>query len=239
MGAVRITRRALIACAAGIPFANAQTRKLKIVVTGGHPGDPEYGCGGTVARYTAAGHDVVLFYLNKGEKSCPDPKPEANVRVGEARKACEILRARPKFAPQCDAHAIVDRAHYDEFRDLLAAEKPDVVFTHWPVDNNADHRAIANLTYDAWNKLGRGFSFYYYEVSDGADTQMFTPTNYVDIAQVESVKRAACYAHASQSPDRFYALQTEVARFRGIESGFNLAEAFVRHARSRGELLPA
>ncbi len=25
-------------------------RKLKIIVTGGHPGDPEYGCGGTVSR---------------------------------------------------------------------------------------------------------------------------------------------------------------------------------------------
>jgi hypothetical protein len=30
-------------------------RKLKIMVTGGHPGDPEYGCGGTVARFTALG----------------------------------------------------------------------------------------------------------------------------------------------------------------------------------------
>src|SRR5258708_13934376 len=38
--------------------------KLKIVVTGGHPGDPEYGCGGTVARLTALGHEVVLLYLN-------------------------------------------------------------------------------------------------------------------------------------------------------------------------------
>jgi N-acetylglucosamine malate deacetylase 1 len=28
---------------------------LKIMVTGGHPGDPEYGCGGTVARFTALG----------------------------------------------------------------------------------------------------------------------------------------------------------------------------------------
>src|SRR5271157_1709825 len=27
-------------------------RKLKVIVTGGHPGDPEYGCGGTIARYT-------------------------------------------------------------------------------------------------------------------------------------------------------------------------------------------
>jgi hypothetical protein len=37
--------------------------KCKIIITGGHPGDPEYGCGGTVARFTALGHDVVLLYM--------------------------------------------------------------------------------------------------------------------------------------------------------------------------------
>ena len=147
--------------------------------------------------------------------------------------------ARASFASQCDANAIVDRAHYDQFRDLLAAEKPDAVFTHWPVDNHADHRAISNLTYDAWNKLGRNFALYFYEVSDGEDTQMFRPDSYVDITSVEALKRAACYAHASQSPDRYYALQTQVARFRGLESGYALAEAFARHPRSHGpNLLP-
>jgi LmbE family N-acetylglucosaminyl deacetylase len=222
-----------------LPSLAAQTRKLKVVVTGGHPGDPEYGCGGTVARYTAAGNDVVLLYLNRGQKTCPDPDPEANPRVAEARKACEILHARAMFAPQCDAHAIVDRTHYDEFREMLAAEKPDVLFTHWPIDNHPDHRAMANLAYDAWNKLGRGFSLYFYEVSDGEDTQMFRPAAYVDITAVEATKRAACYAHASQSPDRYYALETEVAQFRGLESGYRLAEAFARHPRSRGaDLLP-
>lgn len=39
----------------------AATRKLKVVVTGGHPGDPEYGCGGTVARFVGAEHEVVLL----------------------------------------------------------------------------------------------------------------------------------------------------------------------------------
>jgi LmbE family N-acetylglucosaminyl deacetylase len=215
-------------------------RKLKVVITGGHPGDPEYGCGGTVARYTDAGHEVVLLYLNRGEKSCPDENPNVGsaVRVPEARKACEILKARAAFAGQCDAHAIVDRERYDEFRVLLEAEKPDVVFTHWPVDGHADHRAISMLAYDAWRKLGKKFGFYYYEVSNGEDTLMFTPTDYVDITRTEPRKRAACYAHASQTPDRFYLLQSQVSRFRGIESGYTQAEAFIRHVQSPGNLLP-
>lgn len=87
----------------------------------------------------------------------------------------------------------------------------------------------------AWGNL---FGFYYYEVSTGEDTQMFAPTEYVDITALESRKRAACYAHASQTPDRYYALETEIARFRGIEGAHSQAEAFVRHAQSPGGLLP-
>lgn len=208
-------------------------------MTGGHPGDPEYGCGGTVARFADQGHDVALLYLNRGEKQCPETPEQsaAAVRVGEAKRACEILKARPLFAGQCDGHAVVDAVHYEDFRKLIRAEQPDVLFTHWPVDGHADHRAISALAYDAWLKMGKTFAFYYYEVSDGEDTLMFSPTDFVDITAAEPRKRAACYAHASQSPDRFYALQGSVARFRGIESGHGQAEAFIRHSQSRDGLL--
>jgi N-acetylglucosamine malate deacetylase 1 len=232
-----ISRRAILGCAALAPLTlRSQDRpKLKVVVTGGHPGDPEYGCGGAIARYTDAGHEVVILYLNRGEKACPETAPP---RVAEAKRACEILKARPLFAGQCDGRAVVDKEHYESFRSLLAAEHPDVVFTHWPIDGHADHRAISMLAYDAWLKMGRAFGFYYYEVSDGEDTLMFSPTDFVDITSTEPRKRAACYAHASQAPDKFYALQSQVTRFRGLESGHMHAEGFVRHARSKGGLLP-
>lgn len=220
--------------------AKPQNARLRVVVAGGHPGDPEYGCGGTVARYADRGDAVTLLYLNRGEKTCPETQPNrgGDVRVPEALKACEILKARAVFADQCDGHAVVDPAHYDDFRALVSARKPDVLFTHWPVDNHADHRAISTLAYDAWLKSGKTFAFYFYEVSDGEDTQMFSPTDYVDISATEARKRAACYAHASQNPDKFYALQSEVARFRGIESGYRRAEAFARHPQSVKGPLP-
>ena len=44
--------------------------RLKVMVTGGHPGDPECGCGGTIARHSDAGHDVLLMYLNTGQAYC-------------------------------------------------------------------------------------------------------------------------------------------------------------------------
>jgi N-acetylglucosamine malate deacetylase 1 len=202
------------------PSAN---RKMKIVVSGGHPGDPEYGCGGTVGRMTALEHEVVLLYLNNGS----NPPTPVSPRMAEAARACKILKAQPAYAGQEDDRAVVDPAHYDAFQKLIAAEHPDAVFTQWPIDNHPDHRATFNLTYNAWQKLGKKFPLYYYEVSDGMDTLQYSPNRYLDITETEHLKRAACYAHASQSPDMFYSLQTEVARFRGIESGYKQAEAFV------------
>ena len=220
------------------PSATVASRKLKVVVTGGHPGDPEYGCGGTIARYANLGHDVVLLYLNKGEwtdKPTFDPAP---IRVSEATKACEILKARPAFAGQIDGNAIVDQQHYEQFHALLEREKPHIVFTHWPIDNHADHRAISLLVYEAWLRMRKRFALYYYEVSNGEDTVQFAPTHYVDITDVVSRKRSACYAHASQSPDKFYALQESVNKLRGIESGNRQAEGYIRHVQSPDFALP-
>jgi len=218
----------------------AEQKKLKVIVAGGHPGDPEYGCGGTVARYAKQGHAVTLLYLNRGEGGIPGKtgKEAGTIRSAEAAKACELLQATPLFAGQVDGQSVVDKAHYDNFARIIEGEKPDVLFTQWPIDGHPDHRATSMLCYEAWLRMGKSFALYYYEVSDGEDTLMFSPTEYVDITGAEPTKRAACYAHASQSPDRFYALQEQVARFRGVESGVDQAEAFVRHVQSRGGVLP-
>jgi N-acetylglucosamine malate deacetylase 1 len=236
--------------AAGLPMAAADAQssaatsgpiskpKAKVVVTGGHPGDPEYGCGGTIARYTDSGHEVVLLYLNPGDWSDRPGHDTGAARVAEATRACEILKARPMFAGQHDGRAIVDQPHYEAFHRLLQTEQPRVVFTHWPIDNHADHRAISMLVYEAWLRMKRSFALYYYEVSNGEDTVQFTPTHYVDISASVSRKRSACYAHASQSPDKYYALQELVSRMRGAESGHQQAEAYIRHVQSPDFSLP-
>src|SRR5438045_3070490 len=77
-----------------------------------------------------------------------------------------------KFLIVClvhDGRSIVDQAHYEEFHRLLESEHPQVVFTHWPIDNHADHRAISMLVYEAWLRMKRTFALYYYEVSSGED----------------------------------------------------------------------
>jgi N-acetylglucosamine malate deacetylase 1 len=237
-----VTRRSLLGGTVGLSCAATAgataldpPERLRIIVTGGHPGDPEYGCGGTIVRLTDLGHDVALLYLNDGE---PAGKPRTGGRIAEATRACELLKARPLFAGQVDGAAVVDAAHYAAFRKILETERPHVVFTHWPIDSHADHRAISMLVYGAWLALGKTFALYYYEVSNGEDTLQFTPTHYVDISRTEPRKRQACYAHASQAPDKFYALQEQVTRFRGIERGVRQAEGYIRHIQSPDFTLP-
>lgn len=211
------------------------THKCKIVITGGHPGDPEYGCGGTIARFTALGHDVVLLYMNDGAWQ----QTSSATRIAEAKKACEILQARPAYANQINGHAIVDNQHYQEFQGIIEKENPDAVFTHWLIDNHPDHRAIANLTFESWKQLKHQFALYYYEVSDGEDTTQFpAPTHYVDITATADRKKAACYAHASQTPDSYYALQDTVAIFRGLQSGSAKAEGFIMQIGSPCDIFP-
>jgi LmbE family N-acetylglucosaminyl deacetylase len=248
---MQVTRRNLIAAtgklagglAVGAVATRAQSqsqarRKLKVIVTGGHPGDPECGCGGTIARYTDLEHEVVLLYLNRGQGYCgpADTKDCGAVRTAEAEKACKILKARAVFAGQYDGRAVVDNSHYDNVRKLLDTEKPDVVFVQWPVDVHRDHRALSSLVLDAWLQSDKKATFYYYGIAE--DTMMFNASVFVDITEVEVRKRAACYAHASQDPGRWYPLQEQITRAHGLESGYADAEGFIRHWQSREDRLP-
>jgi LmbE family N-acetylglucosaminyl deacetylase len=221
--------------------AGADGRKLNIVVVGGHPDDPESGCGGTAALYSEQGHNVVILYLTRGEAGIAGKSAQqaATIRTAECEQACAILKARPVFAGQIDGDTEINPSRYADFRKFLNAENPDIVFTHWPVDTHRDHRAASLLAYDAWLDGGRKFGLYYFEVDLGEQTQNFHPTDYVDIGQTYGVKKDACFVHASQQPaTSFWPLHERMARFRGMECGVEHAEGFVREWQNRETGVP-
>jgi len=226
---------AVLAAAAGEVRAAEERRRLKFMVVGAHPDDPETGCGGTMARLADLGCEVVAAYLTRGEAGIPGTGHDeaARVRTAEAERACAILGARHLFLGQVDGATEVSAARYDEVRRILAAEAPDVVLSHWPVDTHRDHRAAALLTYDAWWSLGRPFALYYFEVMTGHQTQVFQPTHFVDIGASVKRKHEACFAHRSQKVEEWYADDHgRMETFRGMEAHCEAAEAFVRHPQS-------
>src|SRR6202162_2946891 len=67
-------------------------RKLRVVVFGGHPDDPESGAGGLVATLTRQGHEVICAYGTtfRGDRRFFG-RSEGEVRKEEATAACKVL----------------------------------------------------------------------------------------------------------------------------------------------------
>lgn len=215
--------------------------KLKIIVAGAHPGDPECGCGGTMALFAAEGHEVVSLYLTRGGAGIQGKSytEAAQIRTEEALKASKILNARAEFLGQTDGSCEITDKHYIEVNDFIKLENPDIVFTHWPIDSHRDHRICSILVYDSWINMGKKFALYYYEVTSGEETQNYYPSEYINISSVIKQKSASCMVHASQDPKGWYEnIQQTIQKFRGIEMNCEYAEAFVRHNQNPEAFIP-
>jgi LmbE family N-acetylglucosaminyl deacetylase len=219
-----------------IPEARGQASHapLSVICVGAHPDDPESGCGGTLARYAAAGHVVRIVYLTRGERGIEGKSLEeaAHIRTLEAEAACVVLRVTPVFFGQVDGATEVTKPHMAAMTKLLGDAKPDVVFLHWPVDTHPDHQAASLLGLRACMAL-RTPSVFFFEVNAGSQTGAFRPDTYVDISEMVEKKKAALLAHASQDGAGIWRRHHEpMANWRGRESGALAAEGFVRLPRA-------
>jgi LmbE family N-acetylglucosaminyl deacetylase len=226
----------------------APLEKKKIVVVGGHPDDPECGCGGTVARLTAIGYEVTLMYLTTGEEGIEGKSWEeaAGIRKNECIASCKILKAKPLFVGQIDGESVLNNNEMSRFEKLLYGEEPDIVFTHWPLDEHKDHQIASVLTIQAGKEAAEKLALYFYEVCTGYQSFVFHPTDYVDITDYEEQKKKALACHASQDivVDGKYTKNMidcghpAMQDFRGREFGVHAAEAFVRMTgRGSGKLI--
>jgi len=205
--------------------------KKKIVCVGGHPDDPESGCGGTLAKLVNLGHEVTIIYLTTGEAGITGKSHDeaATIRKQEAINACKVLNAKPVFAGQIDGAAIVSNETLQHLQNLVNDERPDIVFTHWPIDSHKDHQCASLLTIQTWIRSSSKFALYFFEVCAGEQTLGFHPTDFVDITDTQELKRKSVYCHVSQDPPGIYGCgHAAMEDFRGRELGVKAAEGFVR-----------
>jgi LmbE family N-acetylglucosaminyl deacetylase len=209
---------------------NADEKKLNVICLGAHPGDPEFGCGGTMAKYSDAGHKVTFLYITRGEASDPNKTYDqmAALRTAEAETSCKILNATPQFFGQIDGNTVLSKDENDKMVKVIQAAKPDLVFTQWPVDGHPDHQVTGLLALTAWMRASRAFHLYFYEVNTGVETMGFVPTDYVDITAARDRKKQAMFAHKTQDPVKTYDDYFKpLENFRGLEAGVTAAEAFI------------
>jgi LmbE family N-acetylglucosaminyl deacetylase len=163
-----IMARRLLALLAAVLVSTIPTRaedeparKLRIVVFGGHPDDPESGAGGLIATLTGRGHEVICAYGTafRGDRRFFD-RPEAEVRRAEATAACEVLGATPKFFPYAHETLQADEPTLKEVSDWIGEVKPGIVVTHWPLDTHPNRHVVSSLAWrccqrqSGWNLYG-------------------------------------------------------------------------------------
>jgi LmbE family N-acetylglucosaminyl deacetylase/alpha-beta hydrolase superfamily lysophospholipase len=206
--------------------AGGPDRRLKVVVFGGHPDDPESGAGGLVAALSGQGHEVICAYGTafRGDRTFFG-RPEGEVRRAEAAAACKLLGATPKFFPYAHDRLVADETTLKEVSAWLDEVKPDVVVTHWPLDTHPNHQAVSSLVWRCYRRQG-GWNLYFFEVMTDQQTVAFRPELYLDIAPFRDLKRRALNEHRSQEPAAIWKAHEAMHRRRGAECGVEFAEAY-------------
>lgn len=212
-----------------------------VLVVAAHPDDEALGCGGTVARHSAAGDRVKIVFLADGEGARREAAHSVEARQVAARRAATILGAdAPHFVdlpdnrldsvPLLDVIVRLERA--------IDGYAPDFVYTHAGGDLNVDHRivhqAVATLFRPLPGARWRGlFAFEVPSATEWSTRAMgaaFVPDRFVDIAATLERKMEALRAYEREMRAFPHARSNEgvraLATWRGASAGVMAAEAF-------------
>ena len=212
-----------------------------------HPDDAELRMGGTVARWTRKGKEVIYVVCTNGDKGTNDPnmKPEelASIREREQLAAAEILGVREVVFLRYPDQGLEDTP---EFRKalvrLIRTYRPDTVVavdSYGRYRDHRDHRIAMRVTLDAVFPYA-GYTHSYPDfLEQGLQPHRAKevlicgtqdPNYYLDITDTIDTKLAALRCHKSQVGDRpqFGEMLRERARMSAEGQDYELGEAFHR-----------
>jgi len=195
---------------------------MNILAIGAHPDDIEFGCGGTLMKYSRAGHRVSLLVLTDGRYG-GDP----DIRVREQSAAADFLGAQGLYwGGFTDTELVDGRNLIVRLDEAVHTAAPDVVFLNHCDDIHQDHRALAQAGISATRYVKEVI---FYEVPT---SQHFEPDIFVDIQDVLNDKLQLLRLHASQIDRTKVANLTilesaqSCATFRGYQGRVKFAEGF-------------
>jgi LmbE family N-acetylglucosaminyl deacetylase len=131
------------------------------LVVAAHPDDCDMACGGTVAKWAAAGARVHLVVLTDGSKGSHDGVPAAELaaaRETEQRRAGEALGlAGVAFLRHPDGELAHGPSTIAQVAEAIRTHAPEIVLSHdpWrPYEQHPDHRAAGMIAVDAVYRAG-------------------------------------------------------------------------------------
>ncbi len=120
---------------------------LDVLAVVAHPDDAELICGGSLLKSAAAGQRTGILDLTRGETGS---RGTPELRAQEAERAGAILGlAVRRNAGLPDSRLENTPSARDLVAGILRDLQPRVVITHWLNGRHPDHRAAAELVYDA------------------------------------------------------------------------------------------
>jgi len=222
--------------------------RLRVLAIGCHPDDLEILCGGTLARYAAEGHTVIMAVVARGDKGHFEiPSEElTRIRASELAASAAVIGAESITVGIPDGEVYSDHPTRTKIIDVVRQARPDVVITHDPNDYYGDHTAVSQLACDASFLASASLletthpacdkipPVYFMETVMGL---RFEPQEYVDISDTIETKLEMLSQHQSQltwlrehdGVDILENVRT-VARFRGLQCSVEYAEGFRIHS---------
>ncbi|MGQ9709060.1 MAG: PIG-L deacetylase family protein [Anaerolineae bacterium] len=194
----------------------------RVLVILAHPDDPEFFCGGTVARWVQEGREVIYVLATHGERGSDDPamSPErlARIREQEQRAAARVLGVQEVvFLDYPDGSLLPTLELRRDLTRQIRRWKPHIVITCDPTVryrsgylNHPDHRAIGDAALDAVYPDARNPLQFPELLAEGLEPHRVReayiagaadPDTEVDITDTLALKLEALRQHRSQIAD--------------------------------------
>lgn len=226
-----------------------------ILVVAAHPDDPEFGSGGTVAKYISEGATAYYLICTNGARGSREKKIEGKslsaIRKKEQLEAAKKIGVKEVFfLDHADGGLEADLHLKEEIVLYIRRLKPDILFTHdptWIYDinddfafiNHSDHRETGLAAIDAVYPLARDLSSFPEHIEQGLtphkvlEIYLFNfsrPNHIVDITDFFETKIQAVLEHKSQIDDPKQTREWLSKRLGkiGRQKGYKYAEGFIR-----------
>ena len=218
----------------------------KILIIAAHPDDEVLGCGGTVARLIKEGNEAYTAILGEGVTGRDELRDSDN-RKNEIKKLQKDLKIANRVLGIKRVIALdIPDNRFDTVPFLEIVKKvekiknelrPDIVFTHFKNDLNIDHR----ITYEAVLTATRPMAdegvkeIYSFEILSSTEWNFpptFNPNTFYDISSTVGLKIKAMEKYKNEIRKYPHPRSVEGininAKYWGLRTGLNLAEAFIR-----------
>lgn len=215
---------------------------MRIAVIAPHPDDETLGCGGTMLRHAAEGHEVHWVIATRMDTSLGFDDEQIEKREAEIASVAVALRTSATHRlglPTTRLDTLPLGNVVELLKSALSTVQPSVLYIPFRGDAHSDHRVVFDaavactkwfrapwlkrvLAYETLSETGFGL--------DPAGST-FAPNVFVDVSDyLESkIETLRLYEGEMGTPPfpRSEAAVRALAQLRGSEAGFNAAEAFL------------